>query len=107
MSNVLVYAEHAHGKLPKATAVAVTAGKKLAAIGGGQTILAVLGSDIGKVAALAADLGADKVVTVDNAAVEHALADVTALTLQAVAESGRVIGLPPHKGDGRDNPYPE
>jgi electron transfer flavoprotein alpha subunit len=87
MSNVLVYAEHAHGHLPKATAVAVTAGKKLAAISGGQTILAVLGSGIGEVAAHAAKLGADKVVTLDNSAVEHALADVTALTLKALAES--------------------
>jgi len=87
VSNVLVYAEHAHGKLPKATAVAVTAGKKLAAISGGKTILAVLGSGIGEVAQLAANLGADKVVTLDNAAVEHALGDITALTLKAVAEA--------------------
>jgi electron transfer flavoprotein alpha subunit len=87
VSNVLVYAEHAHGHLPKATAVAVTAGKKLASVAGGQTILAVLGSNIGEVASAAANLGADKVVTVDNAAIEHALADVTALTLKAVAEA--------------------
>jgi electron transfer flavoprotein alpha subunit len=87
MSNVLVYAEHAHGHLPKATAVAVSAGKKLAAISGGQTILAVLGSGIGDVAAAAANLGADKVVTIDNDAVGHALADVTALTLKAAAEA--------------------
>ena len=85
MSNVLVYAEHAHGHLPKATAVAVSAAKKLAS--GGQVILAVLGSNIGSVASQAANLGADKVVTVDNASVEHALADVTALTLKAVAEA--------------------
>ena len=87
MSNVLVYAEHAHGKLPKATAVAVSAAKKLAGIGGGQTILAVLGSGIGDVASAAAGLGADKVVTVDDAALAHALADVTALTLKAAAEA--------------------
>jgi electron transfer flavoprotein alpha subunit len=87
VSNVLVYAEHAHGKLPKATAVAVSAGKKLAAVSGGQTILAVLGSGIGDVAAQAANLGADKVVTIDNAALAVALADVTALTLKAAAEA--------------------
>ena len=47
MSNVLVYAEHAHGKLPKATAVAVTAAKEAAAkMGGGDVILALFGSDI-------------------------------------------------------------
>jgi electron transfer flavoprotein alpha subunit len=86
-NNVLVYAEHAHGHLPKATAVAVTAGRKLAAISGGQTILAVLGSGIGDVASAAANLGADKVVTIDDAGLAHALADVTALTLKAVAEA--------------------
>jgi electron transfer flavoprotein alpha subunit len=87
MSNVLVYAEHAHGHIPKATAVAVTAGKQLAAISGGQTILVVLGSGIGEVARQAANLGADKVVTIDSDAVGHALADVSALTLKAVAEA--------------------
>ena len=60
MSNVLVYAEHAHVHLPKATAVAVTAGKKLAAISGGQAILAVLGSGIGDVASAAEHTGTDR-----------------------------------------------
>jgi electron transfer flavoprotein alpha subunit len=87
MSNVLVYAEHAHGHIPKATAVAVSAGKQLAALSGGQTILVVLGSGIGEVVSQAANLGADKVVTIDNDAVGHALADVSALTLKAVAEA--------------------
>ncbi len=87
MSNVLIYAEHAHGKLPKATAVAVTAGKKLAAIGGGQAILAVLGTSVGDVAQAAAGLGADKVVVVDNPLLSYHLADVTAAALAATAEA--------------------
>jgi len=87
MSNVLVYGEHAHGHIPKATAVAVSAGKKLAAISGGQTILAILGSGLAEVTSQAVNLGADKVVTLDNAAVDHALADVTALTMKAIAEA--------------------
>ncbi len=87
MSNVLVYGEHAHGKIPKATSVALTAGKQLAALSGGQTILAVLGSGIGEVAQLAAGLGADKVVTIDGPAVEHAVADIMVEALKAAADA--------------------
>ena len=40
MANVLVYAEHAHGNVPKATAVALAAAKAITAKhGGGDTIL--------------------------------------------------------------------
>ncbi len=87
MSNVLVYAEHAHGKLPKATAVAVTAAKKLAAISGGQAILAVLGTSVADVAQAATNLGADKVVVVDNPLLSYHLADITAAALAATAEA--------------------
>ena len=87
MSNILIYAEHAHGKIPKATAVAVTAAKEIAAKhGGGDTILAVLGSDTSALSGPAAALGVSKVVTVDNAALENHTADVVATTLAAVAE---------------------
>ncbi len=85
MSNVLVYAEHAHGSVPKAVSVALAAGKKLAGLSGGQTILAVVGSGIDEVAKAAAGLGADKVVTIDNAAAEHALADISVEALKAAA----------------------
>ena len=87
MSNVLIYAEHAHGKLPKATAVAVTAAKKLSAVSGGQAILAVLGAGVGEVAQIAATLGADKVVVVDNPLLGYHLADITAAALAATAEA--------------------
>ncbi|HYC57259.1 MAG TPA: electron transfer flavoprotein subunit alpha/FixB family protein [Candidatus Binatia bacterium] len=86
MSNVLVYGEHAHGHLPKATAVAVSAAKKLAAAtGGGQTIVALLGTGLGDVASQAAALGADKVVTLENAALDHAIADITVAALKGAA----------------------
>jgi len=87
VSNVLIYAEHAHGKLPKATAVAVTAAKKLSAVAGGQAILAVLGAGVGEVAQAAATLGADKVVVVDNPLLGYHLADITAAALAATAEA--------------------
>jgi len=87
VSNVLIYAEHAHGDLPKATAIAVAAGKKAASITGGETILAVLADSIGGLAEKAAALGTTKVVTVENPLLAHANADVTAKALKAVADS--------------------
>ena len=93
MSNVLVYAEHAHGSIPKATSVAITAAKKLAAQSGGQTILAVIGSGVGPVAELAAKLGADKVLTIDDAAVEHSLADISVAAMTAAAEAASATAI--------------
>ena len=87
MGNILVYAEHAHGQLPKATAVAVGAAKDIASKLGGDTIVAVLGSDTGAVAEAAAKLGPSKVVTVTSPELEHHTADVTAAALAAVAET--------------------
>jgi electron transfer flavoprotein alpha subunit len=88
MANILIYAEHAHGKLPKAVAVAVTAAKEISAKhGGGDLILAVLGSGVGDVAKAAANLGASKVVTVDSPALAHPNADVATLALKAAAEA--------------------
>ena len=69
MGNVLVYGEHAHGKLPKATAVAVSAAKEVAAkLGGGDVILGLFGSDISGVTAEASKLGVAKVATLDQCA---------------------------------------
>ncbi len=85
MSNVLVYAEHSHGAIPKAVSVALTGARKLASQAGGQVILGVFGAGVGDIAAAAAKLGADKVVTVDNAALEHVTADVTANAVVAAA----------------------
>lgn len=87
MSNVLVYAEHAHGAIPKATSIALGAAQKLAAQSGGETILAVVGSGIDGVAAEAAKLGAAKVVTIDNPAAEHAMADISAAALAAAMDA--------------------
>ena len=88
MANVLIYGEHAHGNVPKATAVALAAGKAIAEKqGGGDTILAVLGAgDVAAVAANAAKLGASKVVTVSSPTLEHHTADIVASTLKELAE---------------------
>ena len=88
MANILIYAEHSHGKLPKAVAVAVSAAKEISAKhGGGDLILAVLGSGVGDVARAAAALGASKVGTIDSPALAHPNADVVTIALKAAAEA--------------------
>jgi electron transfer flavoprotein alpha subunit len=104
MANILIYAEHAHGKLPKAVAVAVAAAKEISAKhGGGDLILAVLGNGIGEIAKSAATLGAAKVVTVDSPALAHANADVVAIALKAAAEAtGSSTVVFASTSDGKD-----
>jgi electron transfer flavoprotein alpha subunit len=104
VANVLIYGEHAHGNVPKATAVALAAAKAITAKqGGGDTILAVLGSDVGKVAEAAAKLGATKVVTVSSPALEHHTADIIASTLKALAEkTGSDTGVFASTSKGKD-----
>ncbi len=88
MGKVLIYAEHSHGNIPKATGVAVAAAKEAASKnGGGETIVAVLSDEVASLAEQAATLGADKVVTVEHAALAHNMPDVTASTLASVVEA--------------------
>jgi len=87
VGNVLIYGEHAGGNIPKATAVAVGAAQQIAAASGGDTILALLGNDLGGVKDAAAQLGATKVVCVESADLEHETADIRTLTMKAVAEA--------------------
>ena len=77
MSNVLVVAEHVHGKFPKTTLVAVAAGKALATKAGGKCVAAVLGQGIDALAGELADYGVD-VLAVDSPALAHYLADAYA-----------------------------
>jgi electron transfer flavoprotein alpha subunit len=104
MANILIYAEHSHGKLPKAVAVAVSAAKEISAKhGGGDLILAVLGSGVGDVAKAAAALGASKVVTIDSPALAHPNADVVAIALKAAAEAtGSATVVFASTSDGKD-----
>jgi len=104
MANILIYAEHSHGKLPKAVAVAVSAAKEISAKhGGGDLILAVLGSGVGDVAKAAAALGAAKVVTVDSPVLAHPNADVVTIALKAAAEAtGSSTVVFASTSDGKD-----
>jgi electron transfer flavoprotein alpha subunit len=87
VSNVLVYGEHDHGSIPKATGVAISAARVLAGQSGGQVVLAILSNSVGDLANAAKSLGADKVVTVESPALEHAVADTTVTAMQAAAEA--------------------
>jgi len=84
MGNVLVVAEHLHGKLPKSTLVGVTAGKQLAGLTGGRCIGLVLGQGVGALGAELAECGID-VVVVEGAPFAHYLADAYTAATAAVA----------------------
>jgi electron transfer flavoprotein alpha subunit len=88
MSNVLVIAEHVHGKFPKTTLVALAAGKELAAKGGGKATAAVFGQGIDALANELAEYGVD-VIAVDAPAFAHYLADAyTTATAEIVKQKG-------------------
>ncbi|MCB1624775.1 MAG: FAD-binding protein [Pseudomonadales bacterium] len=83
MSEILIVAEHANGKLNPSTAKCVTAASK---ISGAKIAVAVFAASGAAVAAEAARLaGVNKVITVDHAANEHALAAVIAPQVAALA----------------------
>lgn len=84
MSKVLVYIEHAHGKIPKASAVAIAGAIKLA----DEVIALVLGKGIDQVATQAAALsGVSKVVAIDDDRLEHYLADIYAAATTQIADA--------------------
>jgi electron transfer flavoprotein alpha subunit len=74
MGNVLLVAEHLHGKLPKTTLVGVAAAKLLATKTGGKCIGLVLADDAGAIASELATYGID-VVAVSGPAFAHYVAD--------------------------------
>jgi electron transfer flavoprotein alpha subunit len=88
MGNVLVIAEHQHGKFPKTTLVAVAAGKKLAEAAGGKAIGVVIGQGVDALAGELAEYGLD-VVAVDGPPFAHYLADTyTAAVVEVAKQKG-------------------
>jgi len=83
MSKNLVYIEHAHGKVQKASQVALAAANQL----GGEVTAVVLGQGIDAVATEAAGLGVAKVVAIDDARLENYLADIHAKAVAQVAQA--------------------
>jgi electron transfer flavoprotein alpha subunit len=78
MANVLVVLEHAGGALRTASLPAITFGTELAGKRGGKLFLALIGAGLDKAAADAAQYGAAEVLVVENAALEHYLAETYA-----------------------------
>ena len=91
MSKVLIYVEHAHGRILKATQVAMSAATQLAA--GGEIVALVCGQGVDGVAQASTTLGASKVLVIDDARVAHSLADVLgkAIAHAARAESVEIV----------------
>ncbi len=84
--NVLVFAEHHHRKFSKLALVAVRAGQLLAEKTGGTCSAAVLGTDVGALAAELAAYGLKTVYAVEHPALEHYLADAHAQALSGLAK---------------------
>jgi electron transfer flavoprotein alpha subunit len=89
MSNVLVVAEHLHGKFPKTTLVGLTAGKTLAEKSGGKALAIVLGKDVDGLASELASYGVD-VVVVDGPQFEHYVADAYTAAIADVVKQKSV-----------------
>ena len=89
MGNVLVVAEHLHGKFPKTTLIGVAAGKQAAGLAGGKCIAAVLGQGVDALANELAEYGVD-VVAVDGAPFAHYLADAYTAALAEIVKQKNV-----------------
>ncbi len=81
MGDVLVFAEHQHGKFPKTTLVAFAAGKDAAGKYGGACHAVVVGSGVDALATEAASYGMKTVFQVESPRLEHYLADAYAAAL--------------------------
>ncbi len=89
MGDVLVFAEHQHGKFPKTTLVAFAAGKDAAAKFGGACHAVVLGTGIDALATEAASYGMTSVFQLESPKLEHYLADAyTAALAELIKAKG-------------------
>ena len=90
MGNILVFAETQKGSVPKSSLIAIQAGQDAASTLGGDVLVAVLGADTATAASEAAGYGAAKVLAVNDAALEHYLADAYAATLEQLVQANEV-----------------
>ena len=102
MGNVLVVAEHLHGKFPKTTLVGLQAGKQMAGLTGGKCIAAVLGQGVDALAGEFAEYGVD-VVQVEGAPFAHYLADAyTAAVADVVGKKDVEVVIAAATAVGKD-----
>ena len=87
MSNVLVIAELASGKVRKSTNSAITFARTVVKEGGSFAILA-MGAGAKAAAAELTGYGASKVIVVDDASLEHSICELFAPTIAEVAKKG-------------------
>jgi electron transfer flavoprotein alpha subunit len=87
MSNVLVIAELATGKVRKSTNSAITFARAVAKEGGSFAILA-LGAGANAAGAELAGYGASKVIVIDDASLEQPICELFAPTIADVAKKG-------------------
>jgi electron transfer flavoprotein alpha subunit len=86
MGDVLVFAEHQHGKFPKTTLIAFAAGKDAAAKMGGAAHAVVVGSGVDALAAETASYGLH-VYQLDHPRLEHYLADAYTAALASLVQA--------------------
>ena len=86
MANILVYTEQRGGEFKNATLPAITFARQLAQQTGGSYAIAVLGKDVGGVVAHVKGFGAEKVLVVDSANLEHPVPDVYGAALAELAQ---------------------
>ena len=92
MGNVLVVVEQAQGQVRTASLPAVTFGVKMAEAAGGKLTLLVIGTGAEKAAQEASKLGAADVVAVEDAKLEHYLAETYAPVVAKIAkEKGATV----------------
>ena len=75
MGDVLVFAEHVKGKLPKTTLAAISAGKQAASRTGGACHAIVIGKGVEAIGGEVAGYGVKKVFVADGDALEHYVAE--------------------------------
>src|SRR5437764_2069648 len=75
MGDVLVFAEHVKGKLPKTTLAAISAGKQAASRIGGACHAIVIGKGVEALGGEVAGYGVKKVFVADSDALEHYVAE--------------------------------
>ncbi len=86
MATVLVYIEHAHGKLLKSSLVAVRAAQEVAKKGNDDVVALVLGQGIDAIVSEVAGHGVKQVVAIDDARLASYVADLQAKAVAHVAK---------------------
>jgi electron transfer flavoprotein alpha subunit len=103
MGDVLVFAEHVKGKLPKTTLAAIEAGRQAASRIGGACHAVVLGKGLDAVGAEVSGYGVKKVFVVENDALEHYVADAyTDAVAQVVKDKGIELLVATSTAIGKD-----